>query len=585
MTSHQKKQLAPVLCLVSSVLAFTFFGLGYSAVGFNLVAILFALIAVFAGNRWAKDRKGQERLRELESNWGEAVIERERDFDAYRDYVSLNQNGADEALDEQSWNDLNLDDIYELIDRTESLPGALVLYDILRRPVRDQEILKQRSQLIQSIKADPKQCAQLRLALRDVRHVGSGPALLSILWTTNIERKTLTTALLLSLAAVASLFSIAIIGPYSIFVIFGLFLYNMKWHYQIREQDQYFLGGLSELRNLLQSAEAVIKAKTTFCPDLMSQLASLLERCRRIQWKLRLVKPHLGPISEIPSSLFEYVSIFFLLELQAFLWLNQDLRELRKDLKDLFRVVGELDALQSLASFHCSLSRGSKPEFHETLKLEIEDLYHPLLEGAVANSLTIERGMILTGSNMAGKSTFLRSLGISAVLAQTAVISPSARYRAPLFRFRSSISPSDDLSEGKSFFHAEAESLLKIYHEAKRDSPSLLLIDEILKGTNSTERLAAAEEILRDIQGEKSMVFVATHDVGLAEALTKGYDCYHFTDQQQDGGRSFDYLLKKGIVQTTNALTTLQSLGFPEEIISKARKKVEDGTRSSVILG
>lgn len=525
-----------------------------------------------------KHSQQQARLVRLQASWGQAVS-KDRDFEAYHSFLELKAKAEPGVLDPQSAHDLGLDDLFEQLDRTESLPGEFVLYHMLHSPLRDKEALDQRRRLIDHFLENPEQALTLRWSLLEKHGLSHAQGLLALLWHEAQTPSQALKAALLSVGAFLALFSPFVIGPLALFLILGLFLFNMKWHYQIRDRDRAFLSALVDLRNLLDVAKSVARAPDFGCAEQQQRLTESLARCQRIHWALRLLKPHLGPLTEASMSLFEYVSIYFLLEVQAFFALRDDLLALRPDLQQLFQTLGELDAMQSLASYRSTLERQCRPEFCEELSLEVTGLAHPLLDDAVANSLTLSKGLILTGSNMAGKSTFLRSLGLAALLSQTAVFSPSESYKGPLFQIRSSMSVQDELAEGKSFFHREAENLLAIYKDAQTEAPSLLFVDEILKGTNSAERLAAAIEILRELEGQRALLCVATHDTALAEALKQGYECWHFTDQQKDGQRSFDYQLKRGIVQTTNALATLEALGFPSALMERARASMHCSQR------
>ncbi|HOL16714.1 MAG TPA: hypothetical protein PLY40_00355 [Bacillota bacterium] len=203
---------------------------------------------------------------------------------------------------------------------------------------------------------------------------------------------------------------------------------------------------------------------------------------------------------------------------------------------------------------------------------------HPLLKDAVANSITMDRqGVLITGSNMSGKSTFLRTLGLTALLAQTIYTCPASSYRGGFFRVATSISREDSLMEGKSFYFREAERLLKLINTAaaRTDAPALCIIDELLSGTNYIERLAASEAILNYLASQNALVIVATHDLDLAEKLQGLYRCCHFTDQVGPDGLHFDYKLKDGLAATRNAIRLLAYLGYPREIIAQAGLQAE----------
>jgi DNA mismatch repair ATPase MutS len=238
-------------------------------------------------------------------------------------------------------------------------------------------------------------------------------------------------------------------------------------------------------------------------------------------------------------------------------------------------LTGELDALQSVASYREGLTGYAEPNFSDQeLLLEIKDAKHPLVSDPVPNSITIRgKGISVTGSNMAGKTTFLRTLGVNALLAQTIYTCLARSYTASHFRIISLISETDSLTEGKSFYLVQAEQLLRMVRSSEKDVVTLCLIDEPLAGTNSSERTAASFEILRYLFDHKALVVVATHDLELARKLEFGFRSYHFTDKVDRKGLSFDFKLKDGITSTSNAIRLLEYLDYPEDIVKRAMKR------------
>lgn len=235
--------------------------------------------------------------------------------------------------------------------------------------------------------------------------------------------------------------------------------------------------------------------------------------------------------------------------------------------------VGEIDACQSIASYRAGLDGYVEPEFvSNRAYLSVREIRHPLLENAVPNSIELkEQGVLITGSNMSGKTTFLRTIGVNAVLAQSIYTCLAAQYTGSFFRIAASLGKHDSLEEGKSLYYMEAERLLALVNATGDPAlPSLCLIDEVLSGTNYIERIAAAEAILSYLAGRNALVIVATHDLDLAQKLKDNYRCYHFTDRVGREGLYFDYILKEGLATTRNAIKLLEHMGYPKEIVEAA---------------
>ena len=278
------------------------------------------------------------------------------------------------------------------------------------------------------------------------------------------------------------------------------------------------------------------------------------------------------------AGLFEPLSVLFLLEETAYYSISDKIKEEKQVLLDLYYTVGELEALISISGYkHYLRSQCVKPKFTKDISLSIVDGIHPLIENAVGNSINIEKGgIVLTGTNMAGKSTFLRMLGVNIILAQSFYFVLAKEYQAPFFNIVSSISPSDDLTKGKSFFMAEVESILRIIKALEKDVPVFCPIDEIFRGTNPIERISMSAEILTYINNGKSISIVATHDKDLVDILKENYEFYYFSEKvDSEKGLSFDYKIKKGISQTRNAIKLLEYMCYPKEITDEAYKRAE----------
>jgi len=175
---------------------------------------------------------------------------------------------------------------------------------------------------------------------------------------------------------------------------------------------------------------------------------------------------------------------------------------------------------------------------------------------------------------MAGKTTFLRTLGVNAILAQTIYTCLAASYTGNYFRIISLISETDSLIEGKSYYLVQAEHLLRMIRSSEKEILTLCLIDEPLAGTNSSERIVASFEILRYLVNHKALVVVATHDLELAGKLKFAFKSYHFTDDVDDQGLKFDFKLREGITSTSNAIRLLEYLDYPKDIVERSMKKL-----------
>jgi len=233
--------------------------------------------------------------------------------------------------------------------------------------------------------------------------------------------------------------------------------------------------------------------------------------------------------------------------------------------------VGEIEALASLASHAFEHPLDPFPEFSgESPLVEAEAIGHPLIPEAklVRNSVTLGgdlRLLVVSGSNMSGKSTLLRTLGVNVVLAQAGAPVRAARLRLSPLAVGASIRVNDSLQGGISRFYAEILRLRQILDQTAGTRPVLFLIDEFLHGTNSHDRRIGAEALVRGLVERGAMGLITTHDLalaGIAESLGGRAANVHFEDRVEEGKIHFDFLLRPGVVRKSNAIELMRSVGL-----------------------
>lgn len=235
--------------------------------------------------------------------------------------------------------------------------------------------------------------------------------------------------------------------------------------------------------------------------------------------------------------------------------------------------IGEFEALAALSGFTAERPDHTFPlvEDAAAARLDARDLAHPLLgPEAVANDVALgadaKHLLIVSGSNMSGKSTLLRALGLNLVLASAGAPVRARRFRCAAVSLGASIRVQDSLLDGRSRFYAEITRLKQIVDLARATNGALIfLLDEILAGTNSHDRRLGAEAVLRGLVQSGAVGLATTHDLALGD-LVASRDLkaanVHFEDQIVDGALSFDYRLKPGLVRTGNAIPLMRSIGL-----------------------
>jgi hypothetical protein len=235
----------------------------------------------------------------------------------------------------------------------------------------------------------------------------------------------------------------------------------------------------------------------------------------------------------------------------------------------------ELEALGSLANLGYLNPDYTFAEWNTDNVIEAQSLGHPLIpdKARVSNSFTLNHIgelALITGSNMSGKSTFLRAVGLNLCLAYTGGPVNARQFRVMPLRLRSCIRVTDSITDGISYFYAEVKCLKAVLQALEEDHPLPLffLIDEIFRGTNNRERLIGSRAYIRALIGHHGAGILSTHDLELVRLADEmpAIKNYHFSETIADNKMLFDYTLRSGPCPTTNALKIMQMEGLPVEL-------------------
>jgi hypothetical protein len=521
----------------------------------------------------------QRALDRLRNDWGKEQ-DRKRVFPMIESLYQYRQSSPQEdaaPLDDQTWNDLNMNDVYAKLDRTLTNPGECALYQMLRTPLLSPNELQRRNEVIRLFQSDRTIREQIQL---DLQRLGRSDTnvITSLIWgqTPSPTRVRHLYSFLALLALVAAVGAPLLWGTRGIAVIIIVYLINLVATYGVRARLYLAIAAMRYQGSMILAARRIANLDRPDLADYCRRLKDAGSATSRIARRTFLLFPEGAFGSDIGTLIYAHLDVYFLMNVRIFHAVMEETNRHREELRTIYSLLGELDALQSVASYRQGLSAYVEPAFLERERqLSVKEARHPLLQNPVPNSLAIhEGGVTITGSNMAGKTTFLRTLGVNVVLAQTVCTCLASSYAAGPFRIFSLINDADNLLEGKSYYLVQAEHLLKMVQSSARAGRTLCLIDEPLAGTNSSERSAAAFEILQYLVRHNAMVVLATHDLELAQRLASTLKNYYFLGRVTDKGLEFDFRLKMGISPTRNAIDLLRYLGFPQTIVERAAQQV-----------
>lgn len=288
------------------------------------------------------------------------------------------------------------------------------------------------------------------------------------------------------------------------------------------------------------------------------QIKSLKELLSRFDLRLNVV-------------LFVLLNSFLLWDVRQMIALNNWKRNNKAVATKWFQMIAAAEGLNSLAVLHFNKPGWCFPTFSDAyFTFKSTALGHPLLqeEQRVDNDFEISgagKMALITGSNMAGKSTFLRSLGANAILAFMGAPVCAKSLQVSPVQLISSMRISDNLGESTSTFYAELKKLKTVIEAVNRHEPFLILLDEILRGTNSLDRHAGSKALIRQLIKEGAVAVIATHDAELtklADEYAEAIDNYHFDMQFTGEDLSFDYTLKEGVCTNLNAAILMKKIGL-----------------------
>lgn len=243
--------------------------------------------------------------------------------------------------------------------------------------------------------------------------------------------------------------------------------------------------------------------------------------------------------------------------------------QVRSVLQSTYQLLGSIDASIAVASCLEQHPDHCMSEISSTRLIDIEAGYHPLLANPICNSLCLDGcSALITGSNMAGKTTLIKTVGSNIILGRTLGFCLAARAVIPDSNVMTSIRSEHSVESGKSHYFGEIERLQAFIESAARSDCRVFVIDEPFNGTNTVERIAIARAVL-DRLCVDAQVLVTTHHVELQQYLSADYDLYHFQENPDIEG-FFDYQLRTGSTTERNAIRLLDRIGFPAEVVARA---------------
>jgi DNA mismatch repair ATPase MutS len=456
--------------------------------------------------------------------------------------------------------------LFQLLNRTTTYHGARELAGLLTSPILSKEMIEMQQQAIKTL-SPQKELRQLITAhgllhqenegnLYDIMSWLQLPAMLHGKNRLNIVR------LLLPAYNVAA-FLYYLYSDNYFPLAFGVVF---SWSF-----IGAFAKKITHQHNLLGKKQSILEQYASVLTYFSRSEAGNSQLLQREQGIARSAHAAIKQLSRLASFFDQrlnllvnlFLNSFFMYDIQCLWALESWKKKHAGRFNEWIHCVGSIEALNSLATFAFNYPKYHYPAINESIVgVSTEQLAHPLIpeQERVANDMTIgkeERLVLVTGSNMSGKTTFLRTLGVNLLLAQCGAPVCAKRFEFTPMNIRTSIRVNDSLQEHTSYFMAELKRLQQIIkHLEKSKSPTLVMIDEILRGTNSEDKTHGSEQFIKKLLQYNSLTLFATHDLALSKLETElpgQVRNYCFESIIRDGELLFDYTLRQGVAKNKNA--------------------------------
>ncbi len=482
-------------------------------------------------------------------------------------------------IDDITWNDLNMDEIFRQMDYTMSASGEEFLYYMLRTPVYTEEELNRTEELITFFREHEKERVSCQVLLAKLGKTGKFSIYDYLDYLNDLGERSNKQHYLSFGLVMISIFILFLNLPLGLCAMACVFITNILSYFKVKHEIDPYITSFAYIFRLLHTVELFLDEKVTVLSEESRILNKILHEFSKFKrGSFLLMSPgRMSASSNLIDVVFDYLRMLFHLDLIQF---NRMLREVRnhtESIDTMLTIIGRIDALIAVGAFREGNPDYCIPKIADAPVIKAVNLYHPLIKEPVKNNIEETGSVLITGSNASGKSTFLKAVALNVILAQTIHTCMADSFQMGIFRVCSSMTLRDDIQGGDSYYMVEIKALKRILDAEKEQGvPLLCFVDEVLRGTNTVERIAASAQILKSLCGGNCICFAATHDIELTHLLEGFYTNYHFEEEIRENDIVFNYKLLSGRAATRNAIKLLSIMGYDEIIVKEAEKMASD---------
>jgi hypothetical protein len=492
----------------------------------------------------------------------------------------LTRNAVADSVDDRTWIDLELERLFSSVDSTLTPLGGQCLYHKLRIYRDDPGELEKDYAAYQLLRRNTALREQLQLSLWPLRRDSEALICESLFGELPANPRSTGWVLFMSVASLL-VFAATILNPALVWLLGAIVLSNLFIVVFLRHGIHETFLATGRLGRMISAAARLAKVGATEPVSQPARLNAILSETENLRASFRWFLADRS--NELVASFFFWLNLLFLVDHVMAVRAARSLRCHRDTLAQIFWQVGSLDADIAIASWLQRIPAHCSPVMTTEKTIELVDGFHPLLSAPVANSIALRgQSALVVGTNMAGKTTFIKMVGTNIILGRTLGVCFATAAVVPRSKVMASIRAEHSIESGKSHFFAELERILYFVREAEREGRGVFLIDELFRGTNTPERVAAGKAVLECL-GAHAQVLVTTHDIELQHLLGPSFPTFHFVEDPELP-EIFDYRLHPGISTTQNAIKLLEKVGFPRAIVREARR-LADASAAKQLAG
>ncbi|MFT2156300.1 MutS-related protein [Staphylococcus epidermidis] len=490
----------------------------------------------------------------------ESFIRPNSRFDAqyrtYRDHYNKQS-----FIDDKTWSDLNMDTLFHKINFNFTAIGEMRLYATLRGMFKVNQ-----TSLINMFKDNKVFRLNVSYILSKI-----GKNVYPLFPDQMLPSKRNILLMFCPLLPFIGFAFIFLIPSKGILICLTFMILNAILSFKLKKSYDQDLKSVFYTANVIKQSQALSKIEST---PAISVDFTHFKASRRFSGLLARVESQ-----DMVSSIIMFIKLVFMIDYVLFHLIQRSYFKYQEEVMACYDYISLLDNHYSIAMYQHTLTHYCYPKINNNINgLQMKSIIHPLLdeENAIANTIDISNHILLTGSNASGKSTFMKAVALNLILAQSIQTATAHSFIYQPGYVMTSMANADDVLSGDSYFMSELKSIRRLFNTYQCNK-IYCFIDEIFKGTNTTERIAASESVLSYLDNQKAyQVISATHDVELSILLENTYNNYHFNESIQENSIFFDYKIKPGKANTRNAIELLRITQFPIDIYQRAQQNIRN---------